>query len=145
VRIEKEKPLPYETGAFDVALAAEVIEHTENPWTFVRELCRVATKLVIISTPNPQCALSREFFLRYGFFADFTPKHRKDIEHWTPVFDWQLEEMARRAGWRVAQTELLGGHFGDPQVPQGTLDPALDPLLRCPDSKKARIVLLRPR
>jgi SAM-dependent methyltransferase len=143
-RVEPDAPLPYRTDQFDVAMAAEVIEHTENPWLFVRELCRVAKRRVIISTPNIHCEFSRHLFMRYGFFADFTPKHRKTIGHWSPIFDWQLAEMARRAGWRVGRTDLIGGHFGNPQLPAGTLAKDLVELARCSDSKKARVCVLLP-
>lgn len=143
-RIRPEEPLPYSDGKFDVAIAAEVIEHTENPWAFVRELCRVARSRVVISTPNPQCALSKRLFDQYGFFADFTTRHNQEIGHWTPVFGWQMDEMARRAGWVVARTDLIGGHFGDLRVPVGTLDPKLMPLVTSNNTERCRVVVLVP-
>jgi hypothetical protein len=137
--------LPYETDEFDVALATEVIEHTENPWFFVRELCRLAKRAVILSTPNTQCEFSRQIFMRHGFFADFTPQLQRKIGHWTPIFDWQLEEMARRAGWRVARTELIGGHFLGISIPNLKMDAVLEKLIGSNNSKKARVVLLLPK
>jgi hypothetical protein len=144
-RLTLNEKLPYETDEFDVALATEVIEHTENPWFFTRELCRLAKSAVIISTPNPQCEFSKQLFLRRGFFAGFTPKYRETIGHWTPIFDWQLEEMARRAGWRVARTELIGGHFLGISIPNLKMDPTLESLIGSSDSKKARVAVLLPR
>ena len=41
---------PFRDNYFDVAVAGEIIEHLEKPWELVREMERIARK-IIISTP----------------------------------------------------------------------------------------------
>ena len=54
VRIEADKPLPFEDRQFDLAFSSAVVEHTggtENQRRFVAEMCRVGRR-VFITTPN---------------------------------------------------------------------------------------------
>lgn len=143
-QVAPEEPLPYETDQFDVSMAIEVLEHTENAWFLVRELCRVAKRLVIVSTPNPHCKVSKHLFDQYGHFADFSKRHNHEIGHWNPIFEWQLEEMARRSGWNVLSTHMIGGPFGDLRVPPGSLDGAIVPLLNADQTERTRVAILAP-
>src|SRR6266851_3802374 len=45
---------PFEDATFDVAMAVEILEHLENPRSFLRELARVLKPggRAIVSTPN---------------------------------------------------------------------------------------------
>ncbi len=49
--------LPFEDRSFDTVLALEVIEHLEEAkgYQALRELERIATKCIILSTPNKKC------------------------------------------------------------------------------------------
>src|SRR5262249_48608603 len=55
------QPLPFEDACFDVAMAVEILEHLENPRSFLRELSRVLRPggTAIVSTPNLTSLLSR--------------------------------------------------------------------------------------
>jgi SAM-dependent methyltransferase len=44
--------LPFEDGAFDVAIAVEVLEHVDDYAAFVAELARVARRGALLSVPN---------------------------------------------------------------------------------------------
>jgi len=43
--------LPYEQNEFDLVVCCEVLEHIEDPASGLAELCRVARRAVLISTP----------------------------------------------------------------------------------------------
>jgi SAM-dependent methyltransferase len=48
-----ERALPFEDGAFDTVIAADVLEHLERIHAIFDEICRVSSARVIISLPNP--------------------------------------------------------------------------------------------
>ncbi len=57
--------LPYDTGAFDLVYAAELIEHLVNPDYFLEECWRVLKPdgYLLISTPNSQAWYNRFLFV----------------------------------------------------------------------------------
>lgn len=44
--------LPFKNEKFDVVVALDVLEHTDNIWNAFRELCRVARQYCVITLPN---------------------------------------------------------------------------------------------
>jgi len=46
-------PLPFGNNAFETVLCFDVLEHLENIHAVFDELCRISSKTVIISLPNP--------------------------------------------------------------------------------------------
>ena len=86
---------PFEDASFDYVVAAEVIEHIENPWFFIRELYRVTKSdgIVVISTPNLHNWYVRLYFLLTSKLFNFLSSYEK-IGHITPIFLWNLERMA---------------------------------------------------
>ena len=52
VNLEQE-PIPFPDHKFDCVLCLDVLEHLENIHQVFDELCRVSSKYVIISLPNP--------------------------------------------------------------------------------------------
>jgi len=48
-----ENPLPIENKTFDCVICLDVLEHLENIHLMFDELCRVSSKYVVISLPNP--------------------------------------------------------------------------------------------
>lgn len=52
VNLEKES-LPFANEQFDCVLALDVLEHVDNIYEVFDSLCRVSSKYVIISLPNP--------------------------------------------------------------------------------------------
>jgi 2-polyprenyl-3-methyl-5-hydroxy-6-metoxy-1,4-benzoquinol methylase len=84
-------PLPGHDGAFDVVVAAEVIEHLENPRFMIREIFRLLRPggTAIVTTPNNEswrsliALLVRGHFLEFGdsgYPAHITALLRKDLE-----------------------------------------------------------------
>jgi 2-polyprenyl-3-methyl-5-hydroxy-6-metoxy-1,4-benzoquinol methylase len=83
-------PLPVNENSFDVVVAAEVIEHLENPRFMIREIFRVLRKggMALITTPNNESWRSLVALLVRGNYAAFgegsypahiTPLLRKDF------------------------------------------------------------------
>ena len=54
VRVMPDHPLPFPDETFDLIFHQDVIEHTTQPYFFLREQCRVLKKggLIIVGTPN---------------------------------------------------------------------------------------------
>ena len=86
--------LPYEADLFDCVVSAEVIEHLENPWLFIRELHRVTKEgaTVVLSTPNMHNWYVRGYFFLTSKLYYFLSSYEK-IGHITPVSLWNLERM----------------------------------------------------
>jgi 2-polyprenyl-3-methyl-5-hydroxy-6-metoxy-1,4-benzoquinol methylase len=96
--------LPLADGSVDAAVAAEVIEHLENPRAFVRALARVVRPggWVAISTPNQLSALSLLTLVLKGSFSAFQdgdyPAHR------TALLEIDLRRIFAEAGLREVET-----------------------------------------
>lgn len=83
--INREKPdfifadtndkLPFADNEFDAVSCMEGIEHTLEPMTLIKELCRVTKPggKIILSTPNIQNIYSRLKFMCMGYFFLFSP------------------------------------------------------------------------
>lgn len=67
-------PVVYQDGGFDVVVAAEVIEHLENPRFTMREIFRLLRPggTVIISTPNNESLRSIMALMVRGHFVAFS-------------------------------------------------------------------------
>lgn len=72
--------LPFEDGAFDAVLCAEVLEHVEEPDRALKELLRVCSDRLLVSVPNePWFRLSQLAALSYVGRLGNHPEH---IQHW---------------------------------------------------------------
>ena len=94
-------------STYDCVVALEGIEHLENPWAFLRE-CRRLLKpggILVLSTPNVECVLSRLVFLVTGCFPTFD-RTMRNPSHITPVFSWIAAYALERAGLRCRETAL---------------------------------------
>jgi 2-polyprenyl-3-methyl-5-hydroxy-6-metoxy-1,4-benzoquinol methylase len=89
---------PIDDGTADVVVAAETIEHLENPWAFMRALVRVAKPggWILVTTPNQLSCLSLITLLvkrRFGAFQDsHYPAHR------TALLESDLTRLAGESG-----------------------------------------------
>jgi 2-polyprenyl-3-methyl-5-hydroxy-6-metoxy-1,4-benzoquinol methylase len=89
---------PVQEEVADVVVAAETIEHLENPWAFVRRCVRLAKPgaWVIVTTPNQLSVLSLLCLLlkrRFGQFQDHLyPAHR------TALLESDLHRMFAECG-----------------------------------------------
>ena len=81
------RALPFADGAFDAALCIEVLEHIDEPRAFLREVSRVAPRL-IVSVPN--CEL-------LGYLWDHlaTPWHMLEASHVNFFTRWSLGALLR--------------------------------------------------
>jgi 2-polyprenyl-3-methyl-5-hydroxy-6-metoxy-1,4-benzoquinol methylase len=91
--------LPFSDKTFDVVLCSEVIEHTPDPLTAIRELCRVvrAGGTLLITTPcrfwQPIVRLATALHLRpYNGFENF-------------LWPWQLAHVVRSEGLEIRWAE----------------------------------------
>jgi 2-polyprenyl-3-methyl-5-hydroxy-6-metoxy-1,4-benzoquinol methylase len=64
-------PLPWADHTFDAVFSTEGIEHLENHFSFLREVCRILKPggLLVLTTPNITALRSRVRFFGSGFFG----------------------------------------------------------------------------
>jgi ubiquinone/menaquinone biosynthesis C-methylase UbiE len=73
--------LPYQTDAYDLVMAIEVLEHLQYPQRAISELSRVSKKWVILSVPNDRIfRLGNLLRLKYVSAWGNPPDH---IQHWS--------------------------------------------------------------
>jgi SAM-dependent methyltransferase len=85
-------------GLYDCVVALEGIEHLANPWQFLRE-CRGLLKdggILVLSSPNVECLLSRIIFLMTGGLLTFDRTMERP-DHITPIFSWLLDHGLKQA------------------------------------------------
>lgn len=83
VTIEKDQPLPFGDGAFDVVVAMEVLEHIPpaSRQQVIGEWARVASKGVLITCPNGSQVTEVERRADADFFARHGRQHPWLLEH----------------------------------------------------------------
>lgn len=93
-------PLPDQRATYIVA--AEVIEHLDNPYDLVKEAYRVLRPggKLIISTPNVENLFERVIYLFQGRFRWFKNVNAKG-GHLVPVFSWSLIAFAESMGFKL--------------------------------------------
>jgi SAM-dependent methyltransferase len=103
--------LPFETGAFDLVCALEVLEHLERPRDALTEMARVGRRALLLSVPRePLWRISHLLAGRDLRSGGNTPGH---INHWSKRnFRSLVAEYGRIASlgapfpWTVAVVEL---------------------------------------
>jgi 2-polyprenyl-3-methyl-5-hydroxy-6-metoxy-1,4-benzoquinol methylase len=70
-KVNLDQPLPWSDGTFDAVFSTEGIEHLENHFSFLREVCRILKPggLLVLTTPNITALRSRVRFFGSGFFG----------------------------------------------------------------------------
>ena len=102
--------LPYRDDRFDVVVSYFVLHHAENPEQTLHELCRVASKRVIIVESWGRTPWRRKWLRR----ADLAANWLRGGQWSDPIAYHSLDEwsaMAEAAGWRVVGRRDLGGWF----------------------------------
>lgn len=111
-------PLPVADRTFDTVIAAEVIEHLENPRAMARELFRI-TKcggIVIVSTPNNESWRALISLVLRGHYVEFC--NGSYPAHITALVRKDLERIFREAGFETPHFRFTdyGGLPGKPTV-----------------------------
>ncbi len=104
--------IPYRSGTFDYVMSLEMIEHLEDPWTFLREARRVLKPKgqLILSTPNVTHISSRVFYLLFGRFIPFWSRRYMEFNwHIQPIFFWTLSFMLDHIGYVTKRTTYNEG------------------------------------
>jgi hypothetical protein len=137
------EPWPYPDKSFDGVVSVDVLEHIENQWAFWRQAFRVARRFVIIATPNVHCSVSKALFPLTGRPWGFVAHEVEHSHHITPVFEWQMEYAAKKAGWALSKR----AYANKPPIPQGgVLPPAVFAHISMDGpSQRAVVALFRPK
>ncbi len=101
--------LPFEPGSFDAALCVEVLEHVEDPHAFLREIARVAPRLVI-SVPNFETVC---YLYRYQAL----PWHILEADHKNFFSRWSLQHLLEQ---HYDEIEVGCYHRMQLATPEGT-------------------------
>lgn len=85
---------------FDLIISAEIIEHIENPWEYVRTIKLLLKKggTLLITTPNTTSWLSRMYFLFEGKFHQFSDSDLS-YGHISPITKWELNNVLKYGGF----------------------------------------------
>jgi SAM-dependent methyltransferase len=71
--------IPFEDGAFDLVFATHVVEHVQDPRTFLRELARVSRSLIYVEIPCEMTVRLRraavQSALDTGHINAYSPEH----------------------------------------------------------------------
>ena len=108
-------PLPWPEQTFDAVFSTEGIEHLENHFSFLREMCRVLKPggLLVLTTPNTTALRSRVRFFGSGFFGrDARPLHeasRHPLHHIGLATFPELRYELHMSGFRL--TEVRHTHI----------------------------------
>ncbi len=103
-------PFPWKDQSFDAVISTEGIEHLENHYFFLREICRILKRegTLVLTTPNIVSLRSRVRFLGSGFFGrDARPLNetsRHPLHHIGLATFAELRYELHSCGFRLAAT-----------------------------------------
>ncbi|MEW6739063.1 MAG: class I SAM-dependent methyltransferase [Nitrospirota bacterium] len=107
-------PLPFPDEYFANVFSIEGVEHFENPFIFIKELCRVLKPggRLILTTPNTFSVDARLKYLLSGYFPRFKPLMQEPLEvmkkslddaHISPIYFWQLNFFLLQGGVQITR------------------------------------------
>jgi|GEM_PF-230465 len=99
VQQDLNEPLKVPDGSYDVVVAAEVIEHLENPRALARDWFRVLRPggSLLFSTPNNESLRALDSLAVQGHFVAFTDSSYP--AHITPMLRKDMERVVMEAGF----------------------------------------------
>jgi len=102
---------------FDAIAAIEIIEHVENPYSFVRECAKLLKPggFLFITSPNVESIASRILFLYTGRIKAFEEGWTLRTAHITPIFKWKFDLALQEAGFEYIWEgyNRISYHIGD--------------------------------
>ena len=136
IRADLNDPLPQPDATFDVIVAAEVIEHLENPRSMMREIFRLLKPAghAVISTPNNESWRSLISLVARGHYVAFC--NGSYPAHITALLRRDLERIAVEAGFDPPEFRFtnVGGIPGKPTTSWQTVSAGLLKGLRFSDN-----------
>ncbi len=110
-----EKPLPFKDTAFDIVAALDVLEHVENLHLAFGEICRVASRHVVICLPNVYHFKSRIAYLlgrrisgKYGFPLEVPVDRHRWLFSLLEARD-SVRALSQRNGMHVVDDVTISG------------------------------------
>ncbi len=82
------RTLPFPDGHFDAAISIEVLEHLDDPRSFLHEVHRVSPRMLLVSVPNAELVPYLHPYLA-------TPRHMLDSDHRSFFTRWSLGSLLR--------------------------------------------------
>ena len=86
---------------YDAIVGIEIIEHLENPYSFLRECAKLLKPngLLFLSSPNVESITSRLIFLYTGRLKSFGEGETLRPAHITPILKWKFDLAFEEAGF----------------------------------------------
>ncbi len=86
---------------YDAIVAIEIIEHLENPYSFLRQCSKLLKPngLLFVTSPNVESITSRIIFLYTGRLKAFGECETLRPAHITPLFKWKFDLAFEEAGF----------------------------------------------
>lgn len=111
--------IPYPNCTFDVVTCIDVIEHVTDYMRLLTNMCKVARRTVVISTPNRRTEFTR---------TDGTPKNPWHIREWSyEEFDRVLMQLGKDYEWNFINGPWEGPFTVSQQITNATM--ALTPAI----------------
>jgi SAM-dependent methyltransferase len=87
-------------GQFAGLVAAEIIEHLENPRHFLREVAKLLAPggILVLTTPNTDSPISHAMLLSFGYHTWFSDDDYSTMGHISPVPGRLLRQCIMEAG-----------------------------------------------
>jgi len=88
---------------YDCILGMEIIEHLENPLSFIRQCTKILKNdgYLLITTPNVLASESLIQWLKKGHFLYFSPDWYQSIRHISIQPAWLLEAQLTESGFTI--------------------------------------------